>query len=467
MSYRATAADAETYPSLGTAWYGLICLLLCYFVFYVNRNILTLLVAPVRRDLGINDTQMGILQGISFSLFYGVMGLPFGWAADRLSRRNLLVFGIAIWGLSTIASGFTTTFTQLIITRMGLGLGEASLLPAAFSLISDYFPKAVRGRAVGAFGIGGFAGIGLSYIIGGAVLASFRGVDTVALPVIGETSLWHAAFIVVGSATVILAILISTVREAPRHASVAAAVAAGAAAQESFWLHLRENWVSFICVVGAYCCVGIVAIGWFAWIPSYFIREFKMAPAVVGLQVGWVTTISGVLGAVTGGYLADWFMRRGVKGGKMPVLLILFLAWVPCALAIWLFDNPTVSLVAMFVFTFADGIGLQQYGNVVQEMFPSHLRARSIAAWIVCINFLAYGTGPLVYGLATDYVFPGDSGLRYALGIVSLPVIALGLAFSWWGRKPYDRSRLAVDPTLDIDRAWIGVGGLVYQSGKP
>src|SRR5208282_4967784 len=172
------------------------------------------------------------------------------------------------------------------------------------------------------------------------------------------------------------------------------------------------------------------AIGWFAWIPTYFIREFKMAPAVVGMEVGWVTTISGVLGAVTGGFIADTFTRRGVKGGKMPVLLILFAAWIPCALAIWLFDNPTISLVAMFVFTFADGVGLQQYANIVQEMFPSHLRARSIAAWIVCMNLLAYGTGPLLYGLATDYVFTGDGGLRYALGIVSLPVIAIGFALS-------------------------------------
>lgn len=463
MTNRAGVFEAEEYPSRGFVWYGLVCLLLCYFVFYVDRNILTLLVAPVRRDLGINDTQMGILQGISFSLFYGLMGIPFGWLADRVSRRNILIFGISIWGLSTIASGFTTTFTELVITRMGLGLGEASLLPAAYSLISDYFPKAQRGRAVGAFGIGGFGGIGLSYIIGGAVLASFRGVDTVALPFVGQTSLWHAAFIVVGLGTLVLAVLVAGVHEAPRLGS-RREIVAGAAAQVTFPQHLRKHWVSFTVVVGAYCCVGIVAIGWFAWLPTYFIREFKMAPPVVGFQVGWVTTVSGVLGAVTGGFIADWMMRRGVRGGKLPTLVILFLAWIPCALGIWLFDDPTISLICVFVFTFADGIGLQQYANVMQEMFPNHLRARSIAAWIVCMNFLAYGTGPLLYGLATDYVFHGDTGLRYALGMVSLPVIFLGLALSWWGRKPYDRSRHAVDPVVKVDLAWISAPKLAYEA---
>lgn len=456
------SAKGAAYPSLGLAWYGLCALLLCYFMFYVDRNILTLLVAPVRRDLGINDTQMGILQGISFSLFYGVMGIPFGWLADRVNRRRLLVFGIAIWGLSTIASGFTTSFTQLVVTRMGLGLGEASLLPAAYSLISDYFPKAQRGRAVGAFGIGGFGGIGLSYIIGGAVLASFRGVDTVTLPLVGTTSLWHAAFIVVGLSTLVLALLVACIHEAPRHRTETRAVAS----EISFTRYLRRHWASFAIVVAAYCCVGIVAIGWFAWLPTYFIRSFKMAPAVVGFEVGWVTTVSGVLGAIAGGFIADWMARRGIRGGKMPTLTILFLAWIPCALGIWYAKSPTLALVCVFVFTFADGIGLQQYANVVQEMFPTHLRARSIAAWIVAMNLLAYGTGPFIYGLATDYLFHSDDGLRLALGIVSLPVILLGLILSWWGRRAYDRSRHAVDPTIAIDPEWIGAPALAYDA-KP
>ena len=140
MAYRTSAADAEGYPSAGLAWYALLCLVLCYFMYFVDRNILTLLVAPVRRDLGINDSQMGILQGYSFSVFNGLMAIPFGWYADRRSRRNVLVFGLAVWGLSTIASGFTTSFTQLMLTRMGLGVGEAALMPAGILADLGLFP---------------------------------------------------------------------------------------------------------------------------------------------------------------------------------------------------------------------------------------------------------------------------------------------------------------------------------------
>ena len=450
MAYRTSAVRAEGYPSIGLAWYALLCLVLCYFMYFVDRNILTLLVAPVRRDLGINDSQMGLLQGYSFSIISGIMAIPFGWYADRRSRRNVLIFGLAFWGVSTVASGFTTTFTQLMLARMGLGVGEAALMPAAFSLISDYFPKAQRGRAVGVFGIGGFGGIGLSYLIGGAVLASFRGVDTVSLPIVGTTSLWHAAFIVVGLITLVLAAVIGTVREPPRLDSAKQQIDTG----EPFFRYFAQHWVSFTLVMGGYLCLGFCAIGWFAWLPTYFIREFKMAPIAAGVQVGTVTTIGGVLGAVAGGYIADWMMRRGLRGGKLLTLTIMFVVWIPCALGIWLSDDPKISLVCVFVFTFMDGIGFMQYGNVMQEMFPPHLRARSIAAWGLCTAVLSYGLGPLAFGLATDYVF-GPSGLRSAIGLVSMPVILLGLTLSWWGRKPYDRARLAADPTVSVDREWL------------
>lgn len=459
MAYRASTDESAQYPSAGVAWYALIVLLLLYFMYFVDRNILTLLVAPVRKDLGINDSQIGVLNGYSFSVLNGLFAIPFGWYADRHSRKHVLVFGIAFWGCSTIASGFTTTFTQLMLTRMGLGLGEAALAPVAFSLISDYFRKDKRGTAVGVYGIGGFGGIGLSYLIGGAVLATFRGVDTVDLPLIGATTLWHAAFIAVGVITLLLALVTCTIREPPRIDS--AQRATGSAGEVGFFQHIRTHWLAFWLVIGGYVCLGILAIGWFAWLPSYFIRVFHMPPVQAGIQVGWTTTIAGVTGAVVGGIIADRLMKRGARGGKVLNLFIMFCCWIVCALGILFSTSITMSLVWTFIFTFADGIGFMQYGNVMQEMFPVHLRARSVAAWGVCSSMLSYGVGPLMFGLSTDFVFHGDDGLRFALGFVSLPVVAIGLACAWFARKPYDRARLAVDPTVNVDREWLAPPAVV------
>lgn len=460
MAYRDSDEESARYPSVAVAWYGLGCLLLCYFMYFVDRNILTLLVAPVRRDLGINNTEMGILNGYAFSVLNGLFIIPFGWYCDRKNRRNVLIFGITFWALSTIASGFTTTFTQLVFTRMGLGVGEAALAPAAFSLISDYFPKSRRGTAVGIYGIGGFAGIGLSYLIGGAVLASFRGVDTVTLPIVGRTPVWHAAFIVVGLITIGLAILMSTIREPPRLGSVVKA----AANEQPFFGHLKQHADAFALVMGGYICLGILAIGWFAWLPSYFIRVFHMPPVQAGIQVGWTTTVAGVVGAVAGGYIADWMMRRGVRGGKVPTLVVMFLSWIPCALGMYFARSPDVALFWAFVFTFADGIGFMQYANVMQEMFPASMRARSIAAWGVTSTILTYGIGPTMFGASLDLVFHGDKGLQSALGLVSLPIILIGLTCAWFARKPYDRARYAVDPTQKLDIKWLDVEGLAVPA---
>jgi len=451
MKERAGSDDAGRYPSPLVAWYGVAFLLLCYFMFFVDRNILTLLVAPVRRDLQINDTEMGILNGYAFSFLGGVFSIPFAWWADRRSRRGTIIFGVALWGCCTIASGFTVTFTQLLLTRMGLGIAEASLTPAAFSMISDYFPRERRGFAVGVYGVGGFGGIGLSYLIGGAVLAAFRGVPTVSLPVVGATSLWHAAFIVVGFITILLAVGMCTVREPPRVDSRRQP----GVGDVSFFEHLWKIWPAFWRVAAGYMSLGVLSIGWFAWLPSYFIRVFKMSPISAGIEVGWVTTVGGVVGVAVGGYIADWLTKRGARGGKLPTLIMMFVMGIPCALGILVSDSPKMSLFWAGLFTFMDGIGFQQYGNVMQEMFPAHLKARAVASWNFCNAVLTYGVGPFTFGLATDYVFRGDDGLRYTLGLCSLPVIAVGFACAWFARKPHDRARHLVDPAAKVDLDWI------------
>jgi MFS family permease len=455
MNESAGGGDAGRYPSPLIAWIGVTFLLLCYFMFFVDRNILTLLVAPVRRDLQISDAEMGILNGYAFSVLGGVFSIPFAWWADRRSRRGTIIFGVALWGCCTIASGFTVTFAQLLLTRMGLGIAEASLTPAAFSMISDYFPRERRGFAVGVYGAGGFGGIGLSYLIGGAVLAAFRGVPTVDLPVVGATSLWHAAFIVVGAITVLLAIAMFTVSEPARMDSRSQTVADDI----PYFQHLRKIWPAFWRVAAGYMSLGVLSIGWFAWLPTYFIRVFKLPPISAAIEVGWVTTIGGVGGVVVGGFIADWLMKRGARGGKLPTLIMMFAMGIPCALGILVSDNPNLSLFWAGFFTFMVGIGFQQYGNVMQEMFPAHLKARAVASWNFCNAILTYGVGPFTFGLATDYVFRSEDGLRYTIGLCSLPVIAVGFACAWYARKPYDRARHMVDPTVKVALDWLAAAG--------
>jgi MFS family permease len=197
--------------------------------------------------------------------------------------------------------------------------------------------------------------------------------------------------------------------------------------------------------MGGYIVLGILAIGWFAWLPTLFIRVYKMAPAAAGFEVGLTTTIAGVVGALVGGQIADWLTRRGARGGKLMTLVGMFCAWIFCAVGMYFSTTKEMALFWAFVFTFADGIGFMQYGNVLQEMFPPTMRGRSIAAWNICSSMFTYGIGPLMFGFASDAIFTDPAtGLREALGVMSLPLICVGLASAWFARGPYDRARKAV-----------------------
>lgn len=455
--------QVEAYPERVTAWYSLSLFMLCYFMYFSDRNVLTLVVGPVSHDLRITSVQVGLLQGYAFSLLSAVMAFPFGLLADRWSRKGTLVTGLILWGGSTIASGLTVDFHQLLLTRVGLGVGEAALAPAALSLIFDYFPAVVRGRAVGVYGMGGFAGIGGSYLIGGAILRSLHGVDHVTLPVVGSTSVWQASFIVVGLLTMLLALTaLVTLREPPRrHLRVAPRPVT-----TSFFTYLNRHRVSLSCVIIGYICCTILAIGWFAWLPTYFIRRFHMQASHVGLELGWLTLFSGIAGAIASGYLSDWLTRHKVKGGKLATLTIMFYLWIPCAVGILFSRTASLSFFCVAVFTFADGIGFAQYGNVVQEMFPDAMRGRSIAAFNVLVSALSYGLGPLFIGFAADHVFVGQAGLQASLGLIPMPIICLGLCVAWGGRNSYDRARAAADPAADADLLWLNPGTLTRVSAE-
>ena len=434
-------ATPQTWPSKSRAWWAVVVLLLCYLMSFVDRNILTLLVAPIRHDLAVTDTEMGLLLGPVFAFFYVILGLPFGWLVDRKNRRNIIVFGLVLWSLMTILAGLAANFGELAAARVGLAVGEAGLMPAAFSLLGDYFPPEQRGRAVGIFGTGGFIGIGGAYVVGGAILHVFAGVSQVTLPVFGTLALWQAALIIVGLATFVLAILMLSVMEVPR-----IGVRDGPQAPDSvsIFAYMNRNRKSFATVYLAYTCVAMIAFGWFAWLPSYFIRQFAMAPANVGLAIGTISTIAGVVGCIIGGILADRWTRNGTTGGKFSVILIIWLGWIPATLGLLLFDNAIVSLACVGLFMFVDGIGLIQFGAVIQDMTPTRLRGRAVAIWYLVTGIIGNGLGPVLIPLASDHIFHDDQAVRYAIVLVTIPVLLFGLAMSLMGRRPFDVTRNAL-----------------------
>jgi len=224
-------ADAPTapddYPQPAYAWYVVVVLTLGYIVSFLDRQIFALLVQPIRHDMGLSDTQVSLIGGLAFALFYTFLGIPIGRLADRRSRRAIIATGITIWCVMTAACGLAHNYWQLFSARVGVGVGEATLNPSALSLISDYFPREKRGRAISFYNMGVSLGVGIANIIGAWAIALTSAMAPITLPLVGALRPWQLVFLLVGLPGLVVALLMFTVREPRRRDRVRIGVADG------------------------------------------------------------------------------------------------------------------------------------------------------------------------------------------------------------------------------------------------
>lgn len=247
-------ASTRIWPHAGWAWFAVAALMIAYTSSFIDRQILTLLVEPIRADLIISDTQFSLLAGIAFSLFYTVMGIPLARLADRGSRRRIIFWGIVVWRVMTVACGLANSFWALFAARIGVGIGEAALSPAAYSMISDYFSHKRRARTLAVYSMGPYLGAGLALMIGGAVIDVIARAGAMQLPIVGELAAWQQTFVLVGAPGLLIAALFIVVREPPRQGVVRSGVEAGV---------LKYMWArksTFYSLIMAFSIFGMAAI---------------------------------------------------------------------------------------------------------------------------------------------------------------------------------------------------------------
>ncbi len=295
--------------ALRAGWYAVAVLWLGYICSFVDRQVLALLVEPIKATLAISDTQVSLLQGLAFGLFYALMGLPCGMLIDRFSRRVVIAFGIAIWSLATIACGFAGGFWSLFVARMLVGIGEATLSPGALSMLSDHFPREKRVLPTSIYVSAGSFGGGLAMIAGGAAIA-WAASHPFRLP--GGTLLegWRATFVLVGLPGLLIAAMMLTVREPARRNEGDPSVR-GAHAWSAAWGFLSERRGLFLRHFGAFALFAWLAYALLSWAPTYFIRVHGWTLPEAGWRFGLVYLGGGFSGAILGGVFAAWLRRRG------------------------------------------------------------------------------------------------------------------------------------------------------------
>jgi len=425
------------YPSSAVAWSTVAILMVAYVLSFIDRQILNLLVGPIRRDLAISDTQMSLLMGLSFALFYTLCGIPLGRMADSRSRRGLITVGVLIWSAMTAACGLARQYWQFLLFRVGVGVGEAALSPAAYSLIADSFPAQRRATAISVYSMGIYLGSGLAFLLGGLVIKFASAQGDVHLPLFGEVRPWQLIFLLLGAAGVLFTLLMLAVKEPQRHG-----VGAGVEVpMREVGAYLRANRRTVICHNFGFACISFASYGSGAWVPTFFVRTYGWDAGHVGVVYGSIVAVFGCLGIVFGGRLADRWAKRGRTDANMRVGLLAACLALPLSVTFPLLDdaNLVALLMAPTVFCLSMPFGVAP--AAIQEIMPNSMRGQASAIYLFVVTLFGLGVGPTAVALVTDFVFHDDMALRYSLLIVTSLALLGGVLLLGMGLKPYRQSR--------------------------
>lgn len=435
----------EIYPSPFYAWYVLALLTLAFVFSFIDRQILNLLVKPIQRDMGIGEKEMSLLMGASFAVFYTLMGIPLGRLADTWSRRWLVVWGIAFWSLMTAVCGLTNKFWQLALARVGVGVGEASLSPAAYSLIADYFPPERRSTAMGVYGMGIYVGMGMAMVLGGLVIKFASGQEDVLLPLLGEVRSWQVVFFIVGLPGLLVALLLLTIREPMRQGIRKKVAADGSSAiaappLREVWDYMSANRGTFLCLYFGLAMAALNGYGAAAWIPTFFERRHGWSAGDTGLVFGLIVGICGTAGIVAGGRAADLLRRRGVGDANLRMALFGIAAWIPFGVAFPLVTSGrwAAALLAPAMFFSSMPFGLAP--AAIQQLLPNTMRGQASAIYLFVINLIGLGLGPTVVAVLTEDVFQDKKAVHLSLLIAGVFAHVFATLLLWRGLQYYRRS---------------------------
>lgn len=431
----AVPADCAKSRSGAQPWYVLAVLLILWVVSYLDRQVLGLLVAPIRKDLSLSDFDISLLQGLSFALCYGIAGLPFGWLADRYRRRPIIFCGITIWALAAAGGGLANSFGELFVARMLVGVGEAALAPAAYSILADVFPRHRLSLAVSIVAMGGALGSGIAYTLSGAILELTES-GRLNLPFISALAPWKQVFIITGIPGLFLGFLVFTFPEPVRRGietsgSPNSAIAGYDSSMRALGAYVHRHWRFYAAHIGGFTMFSIANNGFLAWAAEYMRRRFGWSPIEIGTSFGTAHSTAVFAAFLLGGVVVDKLFSRGMRDAHLRVFIVFAIVSIPLAAWTMLTSSPWVFLVVstlwgLFTISFGGGAAA-----ALQIVTPSQFRGRVSSLYLVIIVVTGMTVGPSSVAAITQFVLNDEARLGTAMLItlmVAYPVAALLLA---------------------------------------
>jgi MFS family permease len=442
MSITAPAvSDAPLSPfaSAAGAWWMIAVFLFTALISYSDRLILSVLVDPIRAELGLSDSAVGFLQGPAFTVVYVLAALVFGWLADRGKRKALLITGVLVWCTATVLCGLAPNGSVLLAGRLLLGAGEAVLLPTVFSMIADAFASERLGIANGTMIVGTVVGGPLGITVGGLLLAAAKGGAFASWPLIGGLAPWRFVLVSVGLTGLLSPILLLTVREPSRRQQ------SQGRAQGSLE-YFRSDSRRLLPLYGAMALLSIGDYGLVSWVPTTLSRRFGWTSDQVGPTFGVVTAAAGVTGSLLGGWISDLAERRSAIPGRLAISVGAGVFAMFAATIISL-GRAELTVVGLGLWVLASTVGAVGAFCVVQELVPSQFRGSSIALLTFSNTLIGLGCGPTLVAFVTDHVYRVSTAVDRSITTVTLPAAILACALLLLAR--YRLRERAAQPIQD------------------
>ena len=408
----------------------------------LDRQVLILLVEPIKASLGITDTEFSLLQGFAVAIFYGLLAVPLGRLADTGKRTTIIAAGAFFFSLSTMAGGFALSFGAMFATRLCVGIGEATLTPSGSSIIGDYFPPAKVSRAMGFFIGSSFAGSGLSLVIIGAFLGWLAENPGFRFPLVGRLEDWQMVFIAASLPGLAFSAAFLLIKEPPRSQGIALSKNTDIASFAEIITFIRENFRLLGPILFGLPLLAAGQFGLATWTPSFFIRTFGMQASEIGPIFGLMVSTISTTGVIAGGWLAERQLAKSRTEGNLSVSMFGALCAAPFILAFPLASSANMALVLLAPVLF---FGVMPFGAgpaAIPIIAPNRMRAQLMAVYLLVANLLGAGLGPWLVAAFTDMVLQDPSAIRYSISTVGTTVILLGAAIVGLGARSIRAAQL-------------------------
>ncbi len=428
-------SEEDNWPSAIEGWVVTLLLLVAFTFSFVDRQVLNLLVEPIRLDLQVSDTQISFLQGLAFAVTYILMSVPLGRMVDKYNRVGIMIGGVLVWSATTIACGLSRSYSQLLFARFGVGAGEAALTPAAWSVLADYFRPTKLALPISVYLMGPYLGAGIAMIAGAEVLDWSREVQEVSLPIVGVVAPWQATFIAVGLPGVLIAGLLATIREPKRKGRQ------GALTDVPGWRAvLRYMWQRKKVYAALHLGVPFIVVmlyGLQGWTPTILLRVYGWDLADAGRIYGTLALVTGSAGVLSGPVLSRYLLGRGVLDAPLRVA-VLGASMATLSLATLPFQSSgEMALVSIGCASFFVTLPLALITTVMQEVTPNDMRGVVNGMYVVTTNVLGLALGPTLVAASTDYIFQDTMAVAKSLALVAVFVGPIAVYLLNQGRQSY------------------------------